>query len=172
MHVLLLGVYGSGKSTVGKLLATDIHATFIEMDTLIHESAGIADPEAISPVYWKECQIDICKDLSVQEDLVIATSGNIVENDINLLHFRANDPETIAVYMHTELDSLVSRTVKERSGGGEEVRRSLEELLAAREPLYLRFADVVIRTDGKTPREIATEILSYIKKSSYSLEHV
>lgn len=160
MHILLLGVYGSGKSTVGRLLAERTGRAFVEMDALIARTLGVSSPDNVPTVLWKECQIDVCKDLSVQENFVIAASGNIVENDINVLHFHTHSPNTRMVYLRTSAETLVARTVSESHGNLEDAKRDLHEKIDQRERLHLRFANMTIDTDGKNPLQIVDEILA------------
>lgn len=158
MITLLFGVLGSGKSTVGQLLAKQTNARFVEMDTMIMQTMGISHPSDVSPAAWKECQIDISKDLSVQDNLVIATSGNIVENDLNILHFQNHCPDLRSVYLRTSLDTLVARTVSETQGNAHDVKKNLQEKITRREPLYTLFSQAIIDTDGKTPQQIVDAI--------------
>ena len=161
MITLLFGLLGSGKSTVGQLLAKQTGARFIEMDTLIADTLGVKSPNEVSSVLWKECQLEICKDLSVQENIVVATSGNIVENDLNILYFQHHSTQLRIIYLKATLESLVSRTLLEK----EDTRQHLEEYfsltLKNREPLYMLYADAVFPNDTKTPQQVVNDIRKF-----------
>lgn len=163
MHVLLCGVFGSGKSSVGKLIANELSATLIELDMMILEVSGVAHSSDLTPAHWKECQIDVCKDLSAQSNLVIAASGNIIENDINILHFREHDPQTVVVYLQASVDTLARRVVIDTQENLAEVKERLSSMLTRRDPLYRLHADIIIETDTITPAEVATQIISFIR---------
>lgn len=160
MHILLLGIYGSGKSSIGKIIAHDLNATFVEMDSLIFDATGAKDATKIPPSHWNLCQIDICRDLSTQDGLIIAASGNIIENNVNILLFQEHDPTTFIVYLKTDIETLLSRTINHvKQEKPHMVRERLQQLLQARESLYMRYADYIIDTSNQTPRALATTIL-------------
>lgn len=162
MILLLLGTLGSGKSTIGSLVAADLRAIFIEMDHAISVAMGGVTPSDVRPSQWKECQIEISKDLSTQKNLVIAASGNIIENDINILYFLESGTPTQIIYLDTSIATLISRV----AGGNAErqlLKKHLEELHAKRDALYRKTANFIVQTDEKTPRQIADEILSFVR---------
>ncbi len=160
MIILLLGLVGSGKSTIGQLLAAKTGARFVEMDTLILDTLGVKSPGDVSRIAWEECQLEISKDLSVQDNLVIAASGNIVENSLNILYFKTHAPNVLIVYLETSTDTLTHRTVQNHGGDSQAVNAHLSDLLADRSVLYKRFADTVVSTDAKLPVDIADAILA------------
>ena len=164
MTIVLFGLLGSGKSTIGKLIAHDLHHTFVEMDYLISHSLGDVRPQDVSDAVWKECQVEVSKDLSVQRDLVIAGSGNIVENDLNILYFRDHAEDLHIIYIDATTETLLARNAGNDAEKSRALRTHLEELRKKREGLYRFFADTVIETDNKTPRQIANEILSYVRQ--------
>lgn len=159
MITLLFGLLGSGKSTVGQLLAKHTNARFVEMDTVIADILGVSSPEEVSPMLWKECQLEICKDLSVQENIVIATSGNIVENDLNILYFKHHCQDLQNIYLQASLDALVSRTLLEKKQDKEHLIQYFTERLTDREPLYKQYADRIVPTDNHTPQQVVNTIL-------------
>lgn len=164
MTILLFGLLGSGKSTIGRLLALDLHGTCVEMDYLISQSLGGAKPQDVSDAKWKECQLEISKDLSVQSNLIIAASGNIVENDLNILYFREHADDLRIVYLEATTETLLARTTGNDAEKSRELRTHLEELRQKREGGYRTFADTTIVTDGKTPRQVADAILAHLQR--------
>ena len=162
MTLLLFGLLGSGKSTIGKLLAVDLHATFVEMDYAISQSLGGVKPQDVSDAEWKECQIEISKDLSVQRNLVIAASGNIVENDVNILYFREHSDDLHIIYLDATTETLLARGAGNDREKAKELASHLEDLRQKREVLYRTHADVTVVTDNKTPRQIADDVLTSI----------
>lgn len=160
MTILLLGLLGSGKSTIGKLIANDLVASFVEMDYAISMALGGVKPQDVSEAEWKECQTEIAKDLSVQCHLVIAASGNMVENDLNFLYFKEHATGLHIVYLDATIETLLSRAVGNNETKEQEFRAHLLELHRRRDALNRSFADVIVSTDNKTPRQVADDILS------------
>jgi shikimate kinase len=157
MTILLLGLLGSGKSTVGTILANETGSTFVEMDHLIVSGLHMP-PESIPEHLWKEYQLELSKDLSVQHNIIVAGSGNIVDNDLNILYFRVNNPSVKVVYLQTHPKTLCERISDPSARAKEE--KILQDLLDQRAPLYLKYADCIIDTDHSTPRDVALKILS------------
>lgn len=162
MTILLLGLLGSGKSTIGTLLADDLHATFVEMDYGISMALGGARPQDVSEAEWKECQTEVAKDLSVQRHLVIATSGNIVENDLNILYFKEHTEDLHIIYLDASIETLLNRAVGNDQGKAKSFHAHLLELHRRRDALNRSFSDLIIRTDHKTPRQVVDDILSVL----------
>ena len=154
MTTLLLGLIGSGKSTIGTILAQKTGARFVEMDTLVLQTLGVESPQNVSPALWKEVQLEVNKDLSTQDNLVIATSGNIVENDLNILYYKQHTESLRIIYLKAEIADLESRWQHSTPLN----QTTLTEWHTERTPLYERFADHIVSTSGKTPAQIVQEI--------------
>lgn len=86
-NVILTGFMGSGKSTVGGLVAAALHRNFIDMDTLIEQREGrtinrifVEEGEA----YFRQLEAALCRELAQQQGLVIATGGGALVLEQNL----------------------------------------------------------------------------------------
>ena len=112
MTILLLGLMGSGKSTIGKLLAEHFGYKFHEMDHLVLEQSGF---NSVSEVYehrmslWKESELEVSKELSKKENLVIAASGGLSENQLNILYFQENCKHLEIVFLHVDIAKAEQR---------------------------------------------------------------
>ena len=85
-NIVLIGLTGCGKTTVGKMLAQKMNYDFIDMDDFIVESTGKTVPElfAISEEYFRSCETKACKALSNKRKTVIASGGGAVKKQENM----------------------------------------------------------------------------------------
>lgn len=160
--VILIGMPGSGKSTVTDLYARKYGEEVWDTDCLITARHG--DISEIFANYGEEYFRDleteavgyICDNAC---DAFIATGGGLVLRDENVRLFKKIGK---IVYLRTRLDTLAARLEGDTSrpllqGGA---RQRLESLYRARTPIYERAADIIVDTDGLTSEEVLGEIFS------------
>lgn len=161
MSVVLIGMPGCGKSTVIDLYKQIYGEEVWDIDGVIVKNHGnisqiFAD---YGEEYFRNLETEAVRYVcSVACDAFIATGGGCVlrEENVRLLKERGT-----IVYLKTRLDTLLARlegdTTRPLLQG--DARARLEKLFAERTPVYERSADVIIDTDGLTPREILEEII-------------
>ncbi|MCM1121881.1 MAG: shikimate kinase [Eubacterium sp.] len=157
-NIILIGMPGAGKSTVGVVLAKKLGYAFVDSDLVIQSREGRLLHEIISARgvegFWK---VEETVNASMDEHrTVIATGGSAVYGSRAMEHFKQIG--TI-VYLKLScgaiaerLGDLSERGVTLRDGQG------LQELYEERVPLYERYADVVVDCEEKAIREIVEEI--------------
>ena len=161
VRIVLTGFMGSGKSTVGPLIAERLGWKFIDVDDLIEAEAGSTIPQIFAQQgesAFRDLEHATIARLASGEKLVIALGGGAIERDDtrNLLQ---NSPGTLLVHLEVELQTTLARC-----GGTEGARPVLADQsnLAARYqrrlPLY-RTAHVNMRADDLNPAQLATDIL-------------
>jgi len=169
-RIILIGYRGTGKSTVGRLLAGQLGYDCLDADDEIEQAAGtpirqIFEREGEEGFRRRESQVvaDLCR----RDRVVIATGGGAVlreanraaiQSDGSLVVWLRATPETIYHRMHGDPTTAQRRPNLTAAGGMEEI----VELLQRREPLYEATADLTIDTDGKPVEEIVTEIASQL----------
>lgn len=160
MMYLLIGTIGTGKSSVGKALAKDLGYRFIELDSAVLDHSGCKKVGTISPILWKESQLEVCRDLATEDDLVIACGGSIVENDLNLLYFNYyKDSEVLIVRLTADEGEIVRRVLARNAGYQEDsLRTKLEDLNYRRKGMLEHWAELTVDTTGKEAQEVATKI--------------
>lgn len=158
MPIILIGMMGVGKSTIGRRLAARLNLPFIDADEEIEAAAGMSIPEIFAR-YGEEGFRDgerrVIARLIDQGRKVIATGGGAFMNDQTraLILDRA-----IAVWLDADLDILVER-VSRRDGRplleGKDPRTVLTELAGIRNPVY-SLAPIHIQS-GEGPHEVTVE---------------
>ena len=159
---------GTGKSAVGKVLARELNKEFIELDSLIKQRAGKPIPEIFQQdgeVAFRELEIEITKEVSVNKNQVIACGGGIVLNKINIDRLKK---DSVIVYLTASPRVILKRV----SDGGEErpllkatdPAQAIQELLRFRKPFYERAADIKVNTSRMNIDSVAEEIIRKLKE--------
>lgn len=164
-NVVLTGFMGTGKSTVGRLLAAQLGYAFVDTDEVIVERDG----RSIADIFREEGQFTfrqweavISQELAGQTGLVIATGGRLMLDEANATALSQNSrvfcltavPETILARLADDEGRRPLLDVPDPA-------QAIMNLLERRRDGYGRFPQ--IRTDNKTPDQITTEILQIIK---------
>jgi shikimate kinase len=160
-NIFLVGPMGSGKSAVGRRLARDIHADFVDSDAVIERRTGVE----ISYIFEKEGESgfrrresEVLNELTDLSGIVLATGGGSVLAQDNRSRLAERG---LVVYLRASIPQLLQRTSHSQdrpllaNGDPEE---TLAKLLEQRDPLYREIADFCVDTDGRTVADVAAEI--------------
>jgi len=162
-NIILIGMPGVGKSTVGVLLAKRLGLSFVDTDILIQVREG-RSLQAIIQAHGADqfCRIEENHILSLAPaSHVIAPGGSVVYSPRAMAHLKANG---IAVHLDIAVERL-KRRLDDVDARGSFIApgQTIEGLFAERHPLYLRYADATIVTDGLMPDLVMKEILKALK---------
>ncbi len=161
MNVAVYGFMGVGKTTSGALLAESLGYEFIDMDDEIERMTGKTIPEIFSEdgeLRFRELERDLVRDLSRKNGYVIGCGGGALADLVNAEALRES---STLVYLTATVDEILERTGKEHHRPllkVDDPRKTVEELIKKREPLYERYAEIEVDTTGKTPEAVAQEI--------------
>lgn len=163
-HIVLVGMMGSGKTTVGRALAARLGREFVDSDEVIQSRTGrtvrqifAAEGEAAFRALETTALLDA---LEGPEPLVIAAAGGVVLSETNRKALCADGVRV--VWLTAPLGVLTERA---ESGGhrpllDEDPDEAMARLYAAREPLYREVADARIDTHTRTVDDIVDEIVA------------
>lgn len=166
-NVILVGPMGAGKSTIGRLLAKELHLPFKDSDKEIEVRTGADIPwifDVEGEQGFREREQAVIADLCREDGLVLATGGGAVLRQENREALRAGGR---VIYLHASVEQQLERTARDRNRPllrTADPGRVLRDLLAIRDPLYREIADVVIDTDQRPPRMVVQEILSRLEQ--------
>ena len=163
-RVILIGFMGSGKSTVGRILADRLGWELADTDALIEAQAGAPVANIFRDLgesAFREKEAEVMASLRGRTRLVVATGGGAPAQERNREFFTGG---AVAVFhLRVSLDAMHRRTRRDTRrpllGLGENGVRSLYE---GRQPLYESLGKTV-ETDGRTPEQVAGEILLLLK---------
>lgn len=152
-NIVLTGMPGSGKSTLGMMLAQRLGRNMVETDEVISREAGVSIKEIFAShgeEYFRDLESDVIKRCAVKNGLIISTGGGAVLRKKNVDALRLNG---VVVFIDRPLDSLMPTSDRPLS----DERAKLEKLYEERYELYKETADLIIETDG-TKEESAEKL--------------
>ncbi len=138
-NIVLVGFMGSGKSTVGRMLARQLRFRFLDTDRLVEERERCAIPEIFSQhgeAYFRECETAVLQSLHGVRQRILATGGGIVTVPENLPLLRALGLVVLLKADPEEIYRRVSRNSERPLLQVEDPRRRVMEMMTARQPLY------------------------------------
>lgn len=166
-NIFLIGPMGAGKSTIGRLLAAELHLPFCDTDKAIEDRCG-ADIPWIFDVEgedgFRARESSMLAELSEDNGLVLATGGGIILLAENRKMLRSRG---FVVYLRASVDQQTARTSKDKNRPllqSGEPREVLEQLMSVRDPLYSEVADMMIDTDSRSPKDVAKDIAKKLRE--------
>lgn len=148
-HVALVGLPGSGKSTVGRQLARRLGRPFIDTDQVIEQRVGLSIREFFEregEESFRDLEESVIDELTLGEPCVLSTGGGAVLRLANRQHLKQR---TQAVYLHSAPEEVFRRLRHDRNRPLLQVPdplARLRELYALRDPLYRESARFVVET--------------------------
>lgn len=161
--IYLIGFMGSGKSTVGRLLATKLGYSFVDTDEMITAQAGMTINEIFSQhgeAHFRKLEHDVVKQLYDAERTVVSTGGGLPMYHDNMKLIQA---QGISIYLATGLATIINRIKHDRGRPllKNQNPQDLALLLKMRKPTYLK-ADYVVQ-GHRAPELIVQRILFLLK---------
>ncbi len=161
VNIALIGFMGTGKSSVGRLVADTLRFTFLDTDTVIEARAG----KPITDIFaqegepaFRQMESRLVEELTRRQRTVIATGGGLPVNPANLASLKTH---ALVVCLWASPETIFERVRHQTHRPLLNVPDPLERirsLLATREPFY-RQADVLINTEMRTIREVAQQVI-------------
>jgi shikimate dehydrogenase len=171
MNIVLIGMRGSGKTTVGRILARKLGRELVETDELItHKAggkAGLSIAEIVQKYGWekfRDIEEEVTSEVAGRDNIVNAAGGGVVTREKNTARLKKNG---ILVWLTAGLDTLLERIGEDSQRpllAGKTRREDMEITLKEREPLYGKAADLVVDSESKTAEEAAEAIVKSLKK--------
>ena len=155
-NIILIGMPGCGKSTVGQELAHRLGRKFVDADAVVEEQAGLSIPEifaAEGEAGFRQKETAVLSQLGKESGTVIATGGGCVTRVENLPLLRQNGT---LIWLKRDL-ALLPTEGRPLSQAGK-----AEEMYRIRKPLYQAFADAVV--DNTTPAQAVASILNILEE--------
>lgn len=164
-NIFLVGLMGSGKTTIGRALAKRLNKRFVDADHEIEARTGASIPwifEIEGEASFRQREADVIRDLTAQDGIVLATGGGAVLNEESrkLLKERGT-----VVYLRASVNSILQRTSHDRNRPllqTDDPRARIEELSLQRAPLYQEVAHIIIETGRPNVQSVVQSILSQL----------
>ena len=159
-NIILIGMPGVGKSTVGQILAQRLGYDFIDVDILIAKKQGtplqeILDNQGIDAFLAIEDEVG--RSLTA-EKTVLAPGGSIVFSEAAMENLKRLGP---CIYLKLPIDQLEARVAHNKGSRGivGAPNATIDDIFEIRRPLYERYADFTLDCDGMNPEEVAEVVL-------------
>lgn len=166
-NIVLIGMRGSGKTTVAKLLSKKLNREYLELDELMVKKVGMSIPEIIEKHGWdyfRDQESTIAEEVSIYSDKIISTGGGIVTRSKNIDALKQNGFVVLLSASAGVLSDRIGEDPNRPALTSKKTRREeMEELLKQRERLYMDAADVVIDTNQLKPEDVVNQILQKIE---------
>ena len=160
--IILVGMMGAGKTTIGKLLSNQLAFNFIDLDRKIEKKSGVK----INTIFeiegeegFREREYSALNDALAEEKVIISTGGGVVVKDINRSLIQKS--EAMVVYLKASLDILLGRLKNDKTRpmlNKDNKLLSLQKLLSEREPFYENLADFIIDTSHLKTNDVLKTI--------------
>lgn len=165
--IVLIGLMGAGKTTIGRYLAGTLALEFIDSDRAIEEKAGITVPEIFErdgEELFRRAEVNTIKEILERgTPVVLATGGGAYMNEAtrDIIKERA-----ICIWLNAKLETLVERVEHNNNRPllqNIDKREKLKSLMDERYPVYQQ-ADIVVDTDSNSRTIITAKILEELTK--------
>ena len=165
-NIFLIGPMGSGKTTIGRQLASRIGKEFYDTDKEIEKRTGV-DVARIFEIEgedgFRARETKMLKDLVSKNDTIIATGGGSILVEENRNCIKENGQ---VVYLKSSSQKLYDRTARDKKRpllNTDDRMATIEELLKIRGPFYEAAADVIVSTDDEPVQQIMNKIINCLK---------
>jgi len=176
-RIYLTGFMGSGKTTIGPILANSIAYDFVDLDHTIEAAVGKTVREIFreqGEAYFRGLERDLIAGLAVRPRMVVSLGGGSLVDPAclqtvltsGILVYLRLTPDQLFQRLHRRSDRPLLADAEGNRLTEDELRRRIHELFVAREPVYSR-ADIIIETDerrvGKTVDQIVRALSPYLE---------
>jgi shikimate kinase len=166
MNIVLIGYRGTGKSTVGRLLAARLGRELVSTDAEIVKRAQRAIPEIVAQQGWdyfRDLESDICQELSSRDHLVIDTGGGAILRPQNVEVLKKNGT---LFWLTASVETIVKRIGSDNQRpsltGTKSFVDEIQDVLQERMPKYQAAADHVIETDNRSINQLVETLLTLV----------
>lgn len=160
-NIVLTGFMGTGKTTVGRLVAERLDRTFVDTDDIIEERHGAIPTifERLGEDAFREMERQVAASLAATTGMVIATGGRLMLDEASAASLSASGRVfCLAADVDTLLERLVSEAEQRPLLADADVEGRIRALLESRQAGYGRFEQVT--TSGRSPEDVADDIVA------------
>jgi len=164
-NIVLTGFMGTGKTTIGRLLAKNLRMRLVDVDEEIEKDQNMSINDIFSThgeQHFREIETAMIKKLSQNKNSIISTGGGAVLRKENMDALKENG---VVFCLNAGVETILKRTRRNEDRPllkVENPKEKITELLAYRRPFYEQ-AGIMIETDAKTPGEVVQEIMEKLK---------
>ena len=161
VNIALIGFMGTGKTSVGRLVADQLHFDYLDTDDVIQLRQGRTITEIFATAgepAFRKMESELVGELAVRTKTVIATGGGLPMNPQNLVSLKTH---ALVVCLWASPEKIWERVKNQTHRPllhDADPQKKIRELLAAREPFY-RQADVLLNTERRSVGEVTQQVV-------------
>lgn len=155
-NIVLIGMPSAGKTTIGKMLEEKLGKTFVDLDDVVIEKAGMSIPEIFEKSGeegFRAIETEVAIELSKKNNMIIATGGGTIKHKVNMDYLRQNG---ITIFIDRDVDKLISSDPNRPLSSSKEALKKMHE---ERHPLYVKYAGY-IAVNNSDIEETVNEIVN------------
>ena len=168
-NIVLIGMRGSGKTTIAKQLSKKLGIKRLDLDEIMTDKLSMSTPDIVKKYGWghfRDRESAIAEEIAGMDNVLISTGGGIVLRPDNITALRKNG---IIILLNASVDVMVRR-LRDSSGrppltDQKTPKAEIEQVLRERQRLYEAAADIIIDTDKLRPDQAADEIIARTGRS-------
>lgn len=168
-NIVLIGMSGVGKTTIGKALSKALNRKHIDTDELIEVRVGTSIEEIFSlygESHFRKLESQIIDELYKKENLIISTGGGLILDNNNVVKLKEKG---ILILLDSSIENIVnnirnSNTVRPLLNIKDCISERVKAMYNCRKDLYLNSSDLIVLVDDKSIDEIVDEILVNVFK--------
>lgn len=161
--IILVGMMGAGKTTIGKLLSNKLGYDFVDLDKIIEEKSGVKINtifEIEGEAGFREREFQVLRDSIEKEKVIISTGGGIVTNEKSRTQLIKHN--VFIIYLKANLETLFNRLKNDNSRpilNVDNKEQVIESTLHEREPQYQDLADMTVDTTHMKTNDVVKLII-------------
>ena len=166
MNIVIVGLMGVGKSTVGKELSERINSKFYDTDKEIEKETEKSITEIFElsgEKYFRKKEVEILSKV-IKEKAIIATGGGIIENNQN---YELLNSHKYVIFLDASVNTILEHLSNDKQNRpllskSNNIESTIKHLMNKRVYKYKEVSDIIINVDNKDVDEVVSEILVYI----------
>ncbi len=168
-NIFLVGMMGSGKTTIGRLLAKQLGKIFIDCDEEIQKRTGVSITHIFDvegEAGFRKRERAVIQELVQLDNIVLATGGGAILDKENRAALASNGQ---VIYLKGSVHDLWHRTRHDRSRPllqTEDPLARLKELYKQRDPLYAEVADLVVQSGKQSAQHLTMKLLQELEQTT------
>ena len=165
--IVLVGMMGAGKSSVGACLRRRTGLGLLDTDEIVASNFGMSIPEIFAKhgeKKFREAETEALRCMRTEEQTIIITGGGIVLRKENVEILRS---QAVIVWLDGDEETLFARASRKQNRPllhTKNPRKTFSQILGARRPLYAKIADIRVDTSVFTDEEVAVAILAKLRR--------
>jgi shikimate kinase len=165
--IVLIGMMGAGKSSVGRSLHRRTGLALHDTDEIVTSKFGMSIPEIFAEhgeKKFRDAETEVLRHMRTEGQTIIITGGGIVLRKENVEILRS---QAVIVWLDGDEETLFARASRKRNRPllhTKNPRKTFSQILGARRPLYTNIADIRVDTSVLTDEEVAVAILAKLRR--------